>query len=200
MLQRLLVLLLPAVILLFPVFPTALLAQAAADQAYVPPFQAYGGVSYFFRSYDSTHQTPIRGGMGGWDASLRAPVPWFNSWLGVTGDASGVYRSDARLDLYPRAYFFVAGPQVSIATGRSMIFAHGMAGVGLLNNAALPSLTSNASFALDLGAGYDYAFRPGWAWRISLDYMNSHFHSADSAVQDLANSNGRITTGPVFRF
>lgn len=195
--RRLFVLLLPAAVLTAPVI---LGAQTPADEAAVPSFQVYGGYSYFFRPYDSTHQTPIRGGMNGWDASLRVPAPWFGSWFGIKADASGVYRSDPPFDLRPHTYFFLAGPQVSIVTGRSMLFAQGMAGVGVLNHAALASLKSNATFAFDLGAGYDYAFKEGWAWRISLDYLNSHFSSYDSAIQDLANSNGRISTGPVYRF
>ncbi len=192
--------LVPFLPLLLSMFPISLKAQASPDQAVIPGFQAYGGYSYFFRSYDSTDQTPIRGGMSGWNASLRAPVPWLSPWLGVKADASGIYRSDPLLDLHPHTYFFLAGPEIAIATGRSMLFAHALAGVGLLNNAAISSLTSNASFALELGAGYDYAFRSRWAWRVSLDYLNSHFDSSDSAVQDLANSNGRISTGPVYRF
>jgi hypothetical protein len=195
-------------VLLFPVAvlsaPAILRGQAPPDQAAVPSFQAYGGYSYFFRSYDSTNQTPIHGGMNGWDASLRAPLPLFGSrfspWLGLTADAAGAYRSDPPFELRPHTYFFLAGPQASIATGRSMLFAHAMAGVGLMNRSGLASLSSNATFAFDLGAGYDYAIREGWAWRVSLDYVNSHFNSSDGALQDLANSNGRITTGPVFRF
>jgi hypothetical protein len=138
--------------------------------------------------------------MNGWDASLRVPAPRSRPWLGLKADALGAYRSDPPFDLRAHTYFFLGGPEVSITTGRSLLFAHALAGVGLLNNAALSSLNSNATFAIGFGAGYDYVFRQGWAWRVSLDYINSHFTSSDSAVQDLANSNGYFTTGPVFRF
>jgi hypothetical protein len=77
---------------------------------------------------------------------------------------------------------------------------HGLAGSAHLNDAALPSLTNNSTFAAALGGGADFALPRRWAWRVSFDYYNTHFHSSDNAVQQIANSNGRVTTGPVFRF
>jgi hypothetical protein len=177
-------------------------AGAQADQSVYgnPPVELYGGYSYIFRPYDSTSQTPIKWGMNGWDSSLRVPLPFAPSWLGAKGDVSGGYRSDNSLDLNPRAYFFLLGPQVTAHMGRTTLWAHGLLGSAHLNNAALPSLTSNSTFALALGGGADIGLHRRWAWRVSLDYYNTHFHSSDSAVQQIANSNGRVTTGPVFRF
>jgi len=81
------------------------------------------------------------------------------------------------------------------------VWVNGLMGSAHLNNSALPSLTSNSTFALALGGGVDFAL-PGrrLAWRVSLDYYNTHFQSSDSAVRQIVNSNGRVTTGPVFRF
>jgi hypothetical protein len=181
--------------------PAAVRAQSGQAGYGIPSFELYGGYSYVFRPYDSTSQTPIKGGMNGWDSSLRVPLPFMPQWLGVKGDVSGDYRSDGSLDLNPHAYFFLLGPQITAHAGRSTLWLHGMAGSAHLNNGALPSLSSNSTFALALGGGFDYAIaRRQLAWRVSLDYYNTHFSSADSAVRQIANSNGRVTTGPVFRF
>jgi hypothetical protein len=181
--------------------PATMHPQSRQSGYGTPPFELYGGYSYIFKPYDSTSQTPIGGGMNGWDSSLRVPLPFMPAWLGVKGDVSGGYRSDGSLDLNPHTYFFLLGPQITAHLGRSTLWVHGLAGSAHLNNAALPSLTSNSTFALALGGGFDYAIaRRQLAWRVSLDYYNTHFHSADSAVQQIANSNGRVTTGPVFRF
>jgi hypothetical protein len=181
--------------------PAAVRAQAGQSGFGAPSFELYGGYSYTFVPYDNTSQTPFSGGMNGWDSSLRVPLPMMPSWLGVKGDVSGGYRSDDSLDLNPHAYFFLLGPQITAHTGRTTLWVHGLAGSAHLNNAALPSLTSNSTFALALGGGADFALGYGrLAWRVSLDYYNTHFHSSDSAVQQIANSNGRVTTGPVFRF
>jgi hypothetical protein len=181
--------------------PATAHAQVSQSWFGAPPFELYGGYSYVFRPYDSTSQTPIRGGMNGWDSSLRVPLPFTPAWLGAKGDVSGFYRSDGSLDLNPHTYFFLLGPQITAHTGRSTLWVHGLAGSAHLNNGALPSLTSKSTFALALGGGFDYAFaRRRLAWRFSIDYYNTHFHSSDNAVQQIANSNGRISTGPVFRF
>jgi hypothetical protein len=181
--------------------PAVLCAQARQSGFGNPPFELYGGYSYTFVPYDNTSETPFSGGMNGWDSSLRVPLPMVPDWLGVKGDVSGSYRSDGSLDLNPRAYFFLLGPQITAHTGRTTLWVHGLVGSAHLNNAALPSLTSNSTFALALGGGADFGLaRRRLAWRISLDYFNTHFHSSDAAVNQIANSNGRVTTGPVFRF
>jgi opacity protein-like surface antigen len=192
-------LLLPSLLVVLAA-PNTLQAQAGQSGYGNPPFELYGGYSYVFVPYDSTSQTPISGGMNGWDSSLRVPLPIVPSWLGIKGDVSGFYRSDGALDLNPRTYFFLLGPQVTAHRGLSTMWFHGLAGSAHLNDAAIPSLTSNSTFALALGGGVDIALTHRFAWRISLDYYNTHFHSSDSAVNQIANSNGRVTTGPVFRF
>ena len=180
--------------------PAVAPAQVRQSGDTVPPFELYGGYSYIFHPYDSTSQTPITGGMNGWDSSLRVPLPVMPSWLGLKGDVSRSYRTDDKLDLNPHSYFFLLGPQISAHIGQSTAWVHALAGSAHLNNAALPSLTSNSTFALALGGGVDFAVANRLALRVSLDYFNTHFHSSDSAVQQIANSNGRVTVGPVFRF
>ena len=138
--------------------------------------------------------------MNGWDASLRVPLPALPSWLGAKGDVSGDYRSDGSLNLNPRVYFFLLGPQITAHMRTSTMWVHGLAGSANLNNSTLPSLKSNSTFALALGGGVDFGLAHRLAWHISLDYYNTHFRSSDNAVNQIANSNGRVTTGPVFKF
>ena len=105
-------------LLLFPALavPTAAHAQNAPSMT-VPNFELYGGYAYVLRPYDHTNTNPFTGGMNGWDASLKVPLPFFGSWLGIKGDVSGTYRSD-QPNFNPHSYFFLLGPQVSAHLGR----------------------------------------------------------------------------------
>jgi opacity protein-like surface antigen len=179
--------------------PASLNAQVRMNQGPPPGFELYGGYSYVFRAFDSTQTNPFTGGMNGWDASLRVPVPVFGRWLGIKGDVSGSYRNDAP-NFNPHSYFFLAGPQVSVHLGRSTLFVHGLVGSSHLNQDAIPALKSNNSFAVAAGGGLDVGISRAWAWRITGDFYNTNFQSSDATVHGIVNSNGRISTGPVLRF
>jgi opacity protein-like surface antigen len=196
MFQKLLfsLLLIPAIAL-----PASLCAQVGPDRGPAPNYELYGGYSYVFRAYDHTQANPFTGGMNGWDASLRVPFPIFGSWLGIKGDVSGSYRNDSP-NFNPHAYFFLAGPQVSVHLGRSTLFVHGLVGSAHLNQQVIPSLKSGSTFALAAGGGLDIGVSRGLAWRITGDFYNTNFQSTDVTVHDIVNSNGRISTGPVLRF
>ncbi len=196
MIRKLFVVLLSAIPL---AAPAGLLAQSAPFHRSAPNYELYGGYSYVFRAYDSTQTNPFSGGMNGWDASLRVPFPIFPSWLGIKGDVSGTYRNDAP-NFNPHAYFFLLGPQVSVHLGRSTVFAHGLVGSSHLNDTAIPSLKSNTTLATAVGGGLDIGFSRALAWRITGDYYNTNFQSSDVTVQQIVNSNGRISTGLVLRF
>jgi len=179
--------------------PAGLSAQAAPDQRSIPNVELFGGYSYVFRPYDHTQTNPFTGGMNGWDASLKLPVPIFGSWLGVKGDVSGSYRNDGP-DFNPHSYFFLLGPQVSVHLGRSTVFLHGLVGSAHLNDSALPNLKSDNTFAVAVGGGLDLGISRGLAWRIQADYYNTNYQSTNTNVREIVNSNGRFATGPVLRF
>jgi len=162
-----------------------------------PDFELYGGYSYVLHSLDHTNQNLVASGMNGWDASMKVPI--IGSWLGFKGDVSGSYRND-NPNFSPKAYFFLFGPQVSLHVGRSTLFAHGMIGSAHLNQEAIPDLRSDNVIAVAAGAGLDAGFSRHWAWRVTGDLYNTDFHSTDKNVNEILNSNGRICTGPVFRF
>jgi len=166
-----------------------------------PNFDLYGGYSYVFSESGSPPGPITTHGMNGWDASLK--VPLFTSWLGIKGDVSGVYNNDNSLNFSTRTTYFLFGPQVSVHLGRSTLFAHGMVGSAHLSSNALPSLRSSNALATAVGAGLDAGFGRHFAWRVTGDYYNTHFHqtsSTDATVSEILNSKGRISTGPVFRF
>ncbi len=181
------------------VLPVSLFAQVAPDDSAVPPVELFGGFAHFFHPYDHTQVNPFTGGMNGWDASLRLPVPLFGSWLGIKGDVSGSYRNDSP-NFNPHAYFFLLGPQVSLHLGLSTIFLHGLVGSSHLNQSALPNLKSNNTFAVAVGGGFDFGISHGLAWRIKADYFNTNYQSTNSNIHEIINSNPRVATGPVFRF
>jgi opacity protein-like surface antigen len=173
-------------------------AQTAPAQE-VPNWELYGGFSYVFHQYAPTFQHPVSGGMTGWDGSLKVPVPVFNSWLGVVGDVSGHYASD-NFDFNPHQYFFLLGPQVHFHVSRSSIFLHGLVGSSHLATRALPNLSDDNSFAVAVGGGVDLGISHNFAWRFAGDWYNTHYKATMHNVSEIRNSNGRISTGPVFRF
>ena len=179
--------------------PACLSAQTTPVHEPIPGFELYGGYSYVFRSYNDTLTNPVSGGMNGWDASLKVPLPIFGSWLGIKGDVSGSYRNNSP-NFNPRSYFFLLGPQVSIHLGKSTLFAHGLVGSAHLNQDAIPSLKSDNTFAVAVGGGLDVGITRHWAWRITGDFYNTNYQSTDTNIKEIVNSNGRVSTGPVLRF
>jgi opacity protein-like surface antigen len=187
--------------------PAGIHAQATPPVRHasgVPNFELYGGYSYVFSEYGNPttlNNTVTTHGMSGWDASLKVPI--FGSFLGIKGDVSGNYNSANEPNFNPRSYYFLFGPQVSVHIGKSTLFAHGMVGSAHVSSDALPSLRSSNSLATAVGAGLDAGFSRHWAWRVTGDYYNTHYHQVsgtDANVDEVLNSNGRISTGPVFRF
>ena len=176
-------------------------AQTAAPvpSQEVPNWELYGGFSYVFHQYSPTFQHPVSGGMTGWDGSLKVPVPVFNSWLGVVGDVSGHYASD-NFDFNPHQYFFLLGPQVNFHISRSSVFLHGLVGSSHLSSQALPNLDDDNSFAVAVGGGVDLGVSRSFAWRFAGDFYNTHYRATMHNVSEIRNSNGRVATGPVFRF
>jgi len=189
----------PLLSILLVTVPQGLSAQVSPDGRAVPNFELYGGYSYVLRTYDHTQVNPFTGGMNGWEASLKVPVPLFGSWLGVRGDVSGSYRNDSP-DFNPHSYFFLLGPQVSAHFGRSTIFLHGLVGSAHLNDSALPNLKSNNTLAVAVGGGVDLGLSRNLAWRVQGDYYNTNYQSTNANVQEIVNSNGRLSTGLVLRF
>jgi opacity protein-like surface antigen len=178
--------------------PVCVQAQSAAEaHGGAPNTELYGGYSYVFRTYNPTQNTVSTSGMNGWDASLK--IPLLGTFLGIKGDVSGFYRND-NPNFNPKAYFFLIGPQVGVPMGRSTLFAHGMVGSAHLTSSALPNIKSDNTFAVAVGAGLDFGIARNLAWRVTGDYYNTHYQATNRNFNEIINSNGRISTGPVIRF
>ena len=184
----------PALLAAIAAVPICAPAQESHN---VPNVELYGGYSYVFNTYNPTSTSISTAGMNGWDASLKFPI--LGTFLGIKGDVSGFYRNDAP-NFNPKAYFFLVGPQVGVHVGRSTLFAHGMVGSARLTSSALPNLKSDTTFAVAVGAGIDIGLARWLAWRVTGDYYNTHYKATDQNFNEIVNSNGRISTGPVLRF
>jgi hypothetical protein len=163
----------------------------------VPNVDLYAGYSYVFKTYNPTSTSYSVSGMNGWDASLKFPI--LGSFLGIKGDVSGFYRNDSP-QFNPKTYFFLLGPQVGFHIGKSTLFAHGMVGSAHLTSSALPNLRSDNTFAVAVGGGLDIGVARWLAWRVTGDYYNTHYKATNQNFNEITNSNGRISTGPVLRF
>ena len=178
--------------------PICVQAQSAAEARNgTPNLELYGGYSYVFRTYNPTTTTVSTSGMNGWDASFK--VPLLGAFLGIKGDVSGFYRNDSP-NFNPKAYFFLVGPQVGFHMGRSTVFAHGMVGSAHLTSSALPNLEDDNTFAVAAGGGLDVGISRNLAWRVTGDYYNTNYKATNRNFNEIVNSNGRISTGPVIRF
>jgi len=80
------------------------------------------------------------------------------------------------------------------------VFVHGLVGSAHLNASALPELKSDNTFAVAVGGGIDIGLSRNFAWRVAADYYNTNYQTTNNNVNEIANSNGRISTGPVLRF
>jgi opacity protein-like surface antigen len=163
----------------------------------VPNVDLYGGFSYVFNTYNPTANHYSVSGMNGWDASLKIPI--LGEFFGIKGDVSGQYRNESP-QFNPKTYFFLVGPQVGFHIGKSTLFAHGLVGSAHLTSSALPNIKSDNTFAVAVGAGLDLGIARHLAWRITGDYYNTHYQATNQNFNEIINSNGRVSTGPVLRF
>jgi hypothetical protein len=168
----------------------------------VPPFELYGGYSYVFSETTNSLNQVSTNGLTGWDTSFKVPLPILPDWLGIKGDVSGNYyrHNSIEPNFTPKAYYFMLGPQVSAHLGRSTVFLHGLVGSAHVSQNALPNLRTANTLAVAVGGGLDAGFSRHWAWRVTGDYYNTRYRATDNNVEEVLNSNGRIATGPLFRF
>jgi hypothetical protein len=179
------------------------LIPAANSQAYsahtgTPNIDLYGGYSYVFNTYNPSQNTYTTSGMHGWDASLKFPI--LGAFLGIKGDVSGSYGNNNEPNFSPRSYFFLLGPQVGFHMGRSTLFAHGLVGSAHVSSKALPNIKSDNTLAVAVGGGLDIGIGRFLAWRVTGDFYNTHYQATDKNLNEIRNSNGRVSTGPVLRF
>lgn len=188
----------PLLLAALAAIPATLSAQVTSPaRGGAPNIELYGGYSYVFNTYNPTSTSYSVAGMNGWDASLKIPI--LGAFLGIKGDVSGFYRNDSP-NFNPKAYFFLVGPQVGMHIGKSTLFAHGLVGSAHLTSSALPNIKSDNTLAVAVGAGLDIGLARNFAWRVTGDFYNTHYQATDKNFNEIKNSNGRVSTGPVLRF
>ena len=188
-----------AVIAFLAMTSAAIAAQSSAGgHGGTPNFELYGGYSYVFNTYNPSQNNYSLSGSNGWDASLKVPI--LGAFLGIKGDVSGYYSNDKYPNFSPRSYFFLLGPQVGFHMGRSTLFAHGLVGSAHVTSKALPNIKSDNTLAVAVGAGLDIGIGRFLAWRVTGDFYNTHYQATDNNFNQIKNSNGRVSTGPVLRF
>jgi len=146
---------------------------------------AQKGNVFFGYSYQRTDLVSnARVNLNGWEGSLEGKLL---PWVGIVGDFSGHYGSDADA----RVYTFLFGPRVSVSVGKLTPFAHALFGAGHESLNAVSA--SDTAFATALGGGVDYKLIPAVGWRFQGDYVQTRFFSN-------TQNDFRFSTGIVLRF
>lgn len=168
----------------------------------------FGGFSYLFRNYTRGFQS---GGMPGWQASLELPLSLGIPRAGLAIDGAGNYAGNEFGPNYD-LHFLTAGPRFTKRAGRQTLFGKATVGFAHLNGATgpfsyshgnqetIPRLASNYTLAITAGGGADLRLSVHIRWRVEADYVFTDFTSVDNQIHDIADSNARVVTGPVFRF
>ncbi len=126
----------------------------------------------------------------GWNASVSG---YFNKYLGISADFSGVYGSPfgVSTEVYP--YLF--GPIVRFPNGSKVTpFGHVLFGGAHFNASALGLSSSDNSFSWAMGGGVDVNVYSRFAVRVAqADWLRTQFG-------DSTQSNFRYSAGVVFKF
>jgi hypothetical protein len=133
----------------------------------------------------------------GWNASLTGN---FNSWLGVTADFSGDYKTDTHTigplmaNVDTKVYSYAGGPVVSLNSGGKVNpFVHALFG-GAHLSASVPGAGSDSSngFTTMFGGGADIKLNRAFALRGLADWVYYRFSGENES------HNLRVSMGIVF--
>jgi hypothetical protein len=155
-------------------------AQQAAQKP--PQLELFAGYSYL-RFESKTIGFADNSNMHGWNAA--ASYHLFKS-LSATADVSGHYASEIQV------YNFLIGPQIAFPHGKNTFFGRFLIGKARDHVTVLGGDTSIGR-ALDFGGGVDRTLSDRFAFRLQVDYINTH-------TFDENESNLRVSTGLVYRF
>jgi peptidoglycan-associated lipoprotein len=152
------------------------------------PVLAQGSKAEVFGGYQYSRLSSVN--FNGWNGAVTGNV---NDWLGITGDVSAAYKSEAGASL--NEYNFLFGPTISYNKAEHFKpFVHALFGVSHANAAFAGLGASDNAFASALGGGVDAGITRHVAIRLfQADYFMTRFASA-------TQNNARISTGLVFRF
>lgn len=158
-----------------------LAASAAAQSNDTPSVEVFGGPSIMRNGFTAPHYSLY----GGWQAQANFN---FNSYVGVTADFGGQYRSV--LGVRAQQYEYMFGPRFTLRAQRATVFAHGLVGGNTFHAAG----TSLHGFATGVGGGLDYNVSHHFAVRvIQADYLRTR-------LSNQWFNDARIGVGIVFKF
>ncbi len=180
---------------------------AVAQDRPTPPWELYGGYSFFYPGCDVHGILP--GGLLPVSSCLK-PNPWgagatvtynFNRWLGVTGDISGHWGRDGstiaeRLD-HAAFYNLSGGPKVTFRSHHFSPFLEALLGEHRL---APEAFQHDDEFGFMAGGGLDLNLGRRFAWRmVRADYVFSNHHFGPEATVPATEVRGvRLQSGLVF--
>jgi opacity protein-like surface antigen len=146
-----------------------------------------------FGGYQYTRINPGQGlhgdNLNGWNASVSG---YFNKYLGISADFSGIYGSPFGVSLHVYPYMF--GPIVRVPNSSKITpFVHGLFGATHISASAGGS-TSDNSFAMAFGGGLDANINSRFAVRLAqADYLHTQLF-------DSTQHNFRYSAGIVIKF
>jgi len=179
--------------------PFLALAQTA------PSAEIFGGYQYFHANSGISFSGFDNFSLNGWEGALSG---YFNRYVGITGDFSGVYGSPSinippvgSISIHTHMYTFMFGPTVRVANASPIQpFAHALfGGAHLTGSVNIPVVGGSASdsdtgFAWAAGGGLDFKALPFLAVRVGqFDFVQTHIGGDNQ-------NHFRYSAGVVLRF
>jgi opacity protein-like surface antigen len=144
---------------------------------------------YQFTHVAVGHDIPAHVNLNGWNAAFTG---YFNKYIGVTGDFSGIYGSPSGVNV--REYPYLFGPTVRFPAGKVTPFGHLLFGATHANFSVGGVSESDNTFAWAMGGGLDVNVNRTFAVRLAqFDWLRTQFFNS-------TQSNVRYSAGIVFKF
>jgi opacity protein-like surface antigen len=186
-------------VILAAVLIIALSLSLAAQQT--PKAEVFGGYSFFHAGLGPENISDQSA--NGWNGSFTGNV---NSWLGVTADFSGQYKSVGAMvaasgsstpQVKVHLHNFLFGPTVSYRSRKATPFARLLLGVSRESASLDNQSDSRSGFAFALGGGMDVQIAKVFSIRVGqVDYVRTHFDFASHVLPTWQN-NVRFASGVV---
>jgi hypothetical protein len=169
---------------------------AALAQPEYPPFEVFGGYSYF-------RADPEGYNLHGWNASVTGNV---TNWFGIEGDFSGHYgHLSDQFGAIPGVnidqHTFMGGPRLAYRAGSIVPFAHFLIGAARAGTRDEFDDISISDWALAsvFGGGVDINLSSSIAIRAAqADWLVTHFDTG--GYHDKRQNNFRFSAGIILKF
>ncbi len=157
-----------------------------------PKVEVFGG--YQYEHIGNILNTGIDVNANGWDGALSY---FFSKNLGVTGDFSGVYKSEDGGTAH--IYTYSGGPVFALREGKINPFVHALFGGSNLCGCLSEGKVSVNGFTMMMGGGVDYKVNKRISIRLGqFDWV--YYRGSYAGFTKSFSDNVRISTGVVFKF